>query len=177
LTVGLELILLAADFGAERDLRIIGKDGLGGGGEDGTGRTTDEPAHQLLPEHFVGFIFERLGHLPAPSATGGHDGRSATAIVLGDEERRAAMIADGVNVNHRAGLDGSWILEIGEEGQFFPAFGVAGGILFDAKSEVVAAIGREFYIGFVAEERDLTIADNDRKDVFEIAGAIAAIGK
>ena len=96
------------------------------------------PAQELLPEQIVSRVAERRTHLPAPTASGGHDGGAAASEVFRDQQRQlAALGRNQVSQHGSARLGSARIFIVHQVRQLFPFGGVRSGIIHQASNDVI----------------------------------------
>ena len=145
LGIGSGVVLLIANVGGERDGAVVEQHLRGDGSRHVAGRIRNHPAQKLLPEQIVRRVAQRRTHLPAPTASGGHDRGAAAAEILGDQQRQLpAFGRDHVGENGCARLGSAGIFVVHQVGQLLPFGGVGGGVVDQAGDDAVHAGGREF---------------------------------
>ncbi len=112
--IGRGIVLLVAHIGGDGDRAVI-EQHLGGNGRGHMARSIrNHPAQKLLPEEIVRGVAERRTHLPAPTASGGHDRGAAVSEIFRDQQRQFfAFGRDHVGENLRARFGSAGMLTEG----------------------------------------------------------------
>ena len=144
LGIGSGVVLLIANLGGERYGAVV-EQHLRGDGSGYVARSIgNQPPQELLPEQIVSGVAQRRTHLPAPTASGGHDRGAAAAEVLRNQQRQLpAFGRNHVGENRRARLGSAGIFIVHQVGQLLPLGGVRGGVVHQAGNDAIDAGGRE----------------------------------